>query len=671
MRNLKALALGLFLSLAGITGAAAQCGTQAPANKFCGNDTGSPALATWKTVPPGALTPIAGGTVLGNRGTSAAAPTPLTNPVLGIPGTSTGEVGLAGTISGTAVLRAQAVAGSAVSLLPTAAGTLVGTATSPLAINATTGLITCATCVTSSGGGAITGTAPISVSAAGVVSINAPYVSLTASNGGIVYSGATNLAILAGTATARQMLQSGASTTPAWSTTTWPATSTINRILYSSAANVVGEITTANGGLLNTSSSGVPSITPTPVLGVAGATVGSLGFQNATSGTATLQPVTGALGTVTVLIPSASGTMAVSASSPLSLNATTGALTCSTCVTLAGAETLTNKVIQSNTNTLGGVSVLMGSDATGDIYYRNSSGILTRLGIGSATNVLTVSGGLPAWTAAAGGGNVSNSGTPTINQIAQWTNATTIQGVNLSSLLTAGAGISLSGTTTVTITNGMVVTKQPFTGSGTYTPTTGMAYAIIECVGSGGGGGGTTGTVNNLFTAGGGGGGSYSRVVVTAATVGASQSVTVGNAGTGGSTGSNNGTAGGDVSVGTLCVGKGGSAGGFSAAGTFGIGGAGGVAGTGDFTFPGQAGAPGIIGASTASIFATGGNGGGSYFGAGGIQSTPVSAASSNGVAGSNYGAGGSGGQSHNIGTTSAGGNGSKGAVFITEFVKP
>src|SRR3990167_7634668 len=37
------------------------------------------------------------------------------------------------------------------------------------------------------------------------------------------------------------------------------------------------------------------------------------------------------------------------------------------------------------------------SGATGDIYYRNSSGIFTRLGIGSTDNVLKVDSGLPSW----------------------------------------------------------------------------------------------------------------------------------------------------------------------------------------------------------------------------------------------------------------------------------
>lgn len=87
--------------------------------------------------------------------------------------------------------------------------------------------------------------------------------SLTASNGGVVYSTASALAILSGTATARQMLQSGAITTPAWSTTTWPATTTINRLLWSSAANVISDLATANSSILVTDSGGIPSLSTT------------------------------------------------------------------------------------------------------------------------------------------------------------------------------------------------------------------------------------------------------------------------------------------------------------------------------------------------------------------------------------------------------------------------
>lgn len=45
-----------------------------------------------------------------------------------------------------------------------------------------------------------------------------------------------------------------------------------------------------------------------------------------------------------------------------------------------------------------GVQFILGSDATGDIYYRSATnGILARLGIGTAGQQLVVNNGLPAW----------------------------------------------------------------------------------------------------------------------------------------------------------------------------------------------------------------------------------------------------------------------------------
>lgn len=53
-------------------------------------------------------------------------------------------------------------------------------------------------------------------------------------------------------------------------------------------------------------------------------------------------------------------------------------------------QTLTNKTLTSPV-------VNVGSDATGDLYYRNGSGVFTRLPIGSASDILTVIAGIPAW----------------------------------------------------------------------------------------------------------------------------------------------------------------------------------------------------------------------------------------------------------------------------------
>jgi hypothetical protein len=82
---------------------------------------------------------------------------------------------------------------------------------------------------------------------------------LTASNGGIFYSTASAAAILAATVTARQILLSGASGAPSWSTATYPATTIINQLLYSSATSIVGGLATTSNGVLITSSGGVPS----------------------------------------------------------------------------------------------------------------------------------------------------------------------------------------------------------------------------------------------------------------------------------------------------------------------------------------------------------------------------------------------------------------------------
>lgn len=211
----------------------------------------------------------------------------------------------------------------------------------------------------------------------------------------------------------------------------------------------------------------------------------------------------------------------------------------------------------------------------------------------------------------------------------------------------------------------VAIKVQKFTSSGTYTPDAKMRYCVIECVGAGGAGGGINlGTTKGLG-GGGGGSGGYSRTTASAATIGASKTVTVGAAG--GSGAGSSGSAGGDTSVGALCIAKGGSGGelnDFSAG--FGGGGNGGVAGTGDVTAPGSSGYIGDAFPSASNYLARGGQGGASYFGgAGRASSTGFSATNGNG---GSFGGGGSGGSV--LGTTgsAAGGNGGAGYVVITEF---
>lgn len=69
---------------------------------------------------------------------------------------------------------------------------------------------------------------------------------LTASNGGIVYSDVDDLEILAGTATANQILYSGANTAPSWSVPTFPVTAsaTSRKIITSDGTNWVASTET-------------------------------------------------------------------------------------------------------------------------------------------------------------------------------------------------------------------------------------------------------------------------------------------------------------------------------------------------------------------------------------------------------------------------------------------
>ena len=72
------------------------------------------------------------------------------------------------------------------------------------------------------------------------------------------------------------LASNGVGSDPGFTTATYPLTTTANQILYSSATNTVGEITTAANGVLITNASSVPSLLAAGTTGqVLTATTGS------------------------------------------------------------------------------------------------------------------------------------------------------------------------------------------------------------------------------------------------------------------------------------------------------------------------------------------------------------------------------------------------------------
>jgi hypothetical protein len=214
------------------------------------------------------------------------------------------------------------------------------------------------------------------------------------------------------------------------------------------------------------------------------------------------------------------------------------------------------------------------------------------------------------------------------------------------------------------------------TGAGTYTPTSGMVYVMVEAQAAGGGGGGAAAAAAGQgASAAGGGGGEYIRALFTAAQIGASKAYSVGAKGTGGAAGANNGTAGGNTTFNTTWIvtnGGGGGSGRTSTASlgiiqpTSGTGGNGGSVATGTLIDQ-NAGSFGQFSMQISAANSISGSGGNAGDGsAGGIF---VLSSSANGTtAPLNSGAGGAGASSNN-GAAAAGGDGGDGYINFIEYI--
>lgn len=129
---------------------------------------------------------------------------------------------------------------------------------------------------------AYTGSEPFRVTAGGTG------LSTLTAHSLMVGNGTSNVAFVGPTSTSGQILQSaGALANPAFSTATYPSTTTINQILYSSANNVVSQLAAANQSVLTTGVTGVPVLTSIATNGqlIIGSTAGAPAAATLTAGT--------------------------------------------------------------------------------------------------------------------------------------------------------------------------------------------------------------------------------------------------------------------------------------------------------------------------------------------------------------------------------------------------
>lgn len=230
----------------------------------------------------------------------------------------------------------------------------------------------------------------------------------------------------------------------------------------------------------------------------------------------------------------------------------------------------------------------------------------------------------------------------------------------------AGAAVNWgAGTKTVFCTKPAVAAPKiniqaiTATGAQTYTPTVGMNWCIAILTGGGGGGGGASASPG---CGSGGGSGGTAIEFYSAATIGASQTVTIGDGGAGSTTGT--GTTGTDSTFGALMTGSGGVGGLLGGITATVNGGAGGAASGGIMNIPGGYGGQNATGAAAAT--SSSGDGGASFWG-GGVSGRAVNAPPVTPINSTVYGSGGHGAATNGV-PDGTGGKGAPGVCLIIEF---
>lgn len=272
----------------------------------------------------------------------------------------------------------------------------------------------------------------------------------------------------------RQILQvnSGASTGLAWSTATYPSTTTANRILYSSATNTVDEITSAAGALLVTDASSIPSFLANPT--ATGKLLYSVNGQ-APAWTTPLYPVSsGTSGKVII----SDGTNNVYSTPTFPNSATTAG-------TILRAD---------GTNWAASTSTFADTYAASSILYANGANTVTGLATANSSVLVTTSAGVPVQSGTMTNGQLiigSTGGTPVVASLTAGTGITITPGAGSITINSSGVGSitwnDVSGTSqSAAVNSGYIISNAGLT---TVTlPATCAVGSVFAIAGKGAGG---------------------------------------------------------------------------------------------------------------------------------------------------------------------------------------
>ncbi len=393
-------------------------------------------------------------------------------------------------------------------------------------------------------------------------------------------TGLTNHAILVGagtatitkvgpTATAGQVLQSaGAAADPAFSTATYPSTTTVSQILYSSSTNVVAGLATTNRAVLTTGATGIPVLTALATDGqvIIGSTAGVPAAALLTAGTGIT--ITNGSNAITIAANGSVLGQTITGDSGGALSPTAGNwnLLGSGSITTSGSGSTLTTQLTSLTNH----NVLIGAGTS----------TITKVAPSATSGVPLISQGAasdPAFGTAvvAGGGT----GATSFTAYAVITGGTTSTGAlqNVSGVGTSGQILTSNGagalptwqSGSASTTAAIKITK--FTASATWTKATSPSPIQIQIIAWGGGAGGGSGCKNAAGTfrqgASGGGGGQFINYTFAASVFGATETVTIGATAAGGTaqssdnTNGNSGTVGTNTSIGSVVIAVGGKPG--------------------------------------------------------------------------------------------------------------